>query len=233
MKKLIFCVTLGLSLNIWAQTESLANAVEMDDVSKVSKMIKNGQASVDEKLSNGDPILLHAARAGSEKVINFLIANHVDVNALNSVRESSLMMAVFFGDSSANDSHAIHDRIAKVLVESGAHLENENWWAPLAYAAYPGRLEIARYLVEHGALIDGPVVDGIAPVNTPLMMASLQDHEKFVLFLLEQGADAKIKNSKGGTAYSMAEKYNFKSIMKYLKCAMNLGSGEIFKDKCK
>lgn len=233
MKKFFLLVLLGFGFNVWAQNEGLISAIEMDDVSKIKKLVNSGRISVDEKVGNDEPIILVAARAGSEKVANFLISRNVNVNAQNSVKETALMMAVFFADADADDgAHVVHDRMAKTLVEAGAHLENEGWWAPLAYAAYAGRLEIARYLVQHGALVDGIVVDKVTLVNTPLMMASLQGHDKFVRYLLRQGADANLKNKNEATAYSLAEKSNNKHLLKYLSCAMNLSSGETYIDKC-
>ena len=232
MKILTVLIILGLGFNVWAQNEGLVNTIEMDDVSKIKKLVNSGRISVDEKVGNGNPIILIAARAGSEKIIKFLISKNVDVNALNSVRETALMMAVFFGDTQVDETHVIHDRIARALIGAGAKLENDGWWAPLSYAAYAGRLGIAQYLVEQGALIDGILVDNVSLVNTPLMMASLQGHDKFVLYLLRRGANANVKNKKEATAYSLAEKSNNKHLLKYLRCAMDLAPGETYTEKC-
>ena len=233
MKIQSIVLILFFGLNLWAQNEDLGIAVDMDDVAKVSKMINSGRASVNEKVgANNHPIILLAAKSGSEKVAKFLISRNADVNAQNSARETALMQAVFFLDSQADNTFVIHDRIAVALVEAGAKTENGDWWAPMAYAAFAGRLGIAQYQMAHGALVDGPVVDNISTVNTPLMMACMQGHEKFVRYLLLQGADAKLKNKTGATASSLAEKYNNTNLLKYLNCAMNLAPGEAYKGKC-
>jgi len=232
MIKFFFVSTFILGLNLWAQNDTLVVAVEMDDVVKVRKIINSGQASVDEKIDNDEPIILIAARSGSEKVTQYLISKKVNVNAQNSHRETALMMAVFFGDSQQDSTHFKHDLIAKYLVEAGAQLENDLWWTPLAYAAFANRIEMVEYLLMKGAFIDGPLLDDITPVKTPLMMAAMQGNDKIVHYLLVQGANAKIKNEKGATAYSLAEKYNNKNLLKYLHCAMNLSPGEKYKDRC-
>ncbi|MBY0555395.1 ankyrin repeat domain-containing protein [bacterium] len=232
MKKIIFTLTLCLGLNLSAQQEDLSIAIEMDNVSGVKKMIESGRYSVNEKLRSNTPIIAFAAQVGAEKVANYLIANQADVNALNRVKESALMMAVYFYDSPDEGTYAIHDRIAKALIAAGANLEIEDGWAPLAYAAYAGRLEIAKYLLSRGALINGPVKDKVSSVNTPLMMASMQGHEHFVRYLLIQGADARLRNTREATAYSLAEKYNHQKVMRYLQCALNLAPGEPYLGKC-
>lgn len=232
MLKTLFIIIFCLGLNSWAQNEVLAVAVERDDLTKIRRLIVNGQISVDEKVRNEEPILVTAARAGAEKITQYLISKSVQVNALNAFRENALMLAVFFNDSSQNNSHEVHDRIARYLIEAGATLENNLWWTPLAYAAYAGRVEMVEYLLAKGAAVNGPVVNNITPIKTPLMMASMQGHDQLARYLLIHGANANIKTEKNVTAYSLAEKYNYKKLLKYLQCAMELSPEESYQQKC-
>lgn len=233
MKKLFgVIVILFFSLNSLADQQDIVNAIEMDNVSSIRKMIESGRISVNEKINNDMPILTIAARAGSEKVSQYLINSKADVNALNSVKETALMMAVFFEKESSEGGYASHDRIAKSLITAGANLENGDWWAPMSYAAYKGRIEIAQYMVARGANVNGPVTDGVAAVNTPLMMASMQGHASFVKFLLMANADPKIINHRNVTALELAKKYNQKHLYKYLECALSLAPDEKYQNKC-
>lgn len=232
MFKTLFICFFCLGLKTWAQNEDLAIAVERDDITKIRRLLTNGQISVDEKVRNEEPILVTAARAGSEKVTKYLISKNANVNALNAFRETALMLAVFFNDSDRNDSHETHDRIAKSLIEAGATLENDQWWTPLAYAAYANRLEMVEYLLTKGALINGPVVNNVTPVKTPLMMASMQGNDLLARYLLIQGANAHIKTQNEATAFSLAEKYDHRKLLKYLKCAMGLAPDESYQQKC-
>lgn len=232
MKNLITLASLFFSLQIFADQQSIVTSIELDDVSKIRRLVESGQLSVDEKIKNDMPILMIAARAGSEKVSQYLISKKANVNALNSVNETALMMAVFFEKEENEGGYASHDRIARLLIAAGANLENGNWWAPLAYSAYKGRIEIAQYMVSLGALVDGPVVNGVASVNTPLMMASMQGHAAFVKFLLMMNANPKLLNTRNVTALELAKKYNQKHVFKYLECANYLAPGELYKDKC-
>ena len=232
MNKYLFIIIFCLGFNSWAQNEDLALTVERDDIVAIRKLIISQKITVDEKVRNEEPIIVTAARAGAEKITQYLIALNVKLNALNAYRESALMMAVFFADSENSNSHEIHDRIAKALVEAGANLENELWWTPLTYAAHAGRQEMVEYLIAKGALINGPLVNNITPVNTPLMMATMEGHYSVAHYLLIKGANPHIKNKNGDTAYSFAEKYNEKKILKDLKCAMELAPNESFLQKC-
>lgn len=218
----------------------LVQAVEFDDVAKVRSMVESGSASVDEMVASPPgsdaihPLIVVAARAGSEKVARYLIQEGCNVNARNNSRETALLMASFFDDSlyGGSGDFTKHDRIAKMLISAGASLENEDWWPPLAYAAYKNRNRIGEYLLQKGAKVDGPVQEGRSPVNTPLMMSVLAGHKSFTLLLLRNGANALILNKKSSTARDIAERNNQTHLISYLKCAESLNPGETFLEKC-
>lgn len=235
---LFFSVLVGFSA--LADNSRLANAVEMDDLSAVRKAIESGNASVDELVQAPPfnaptmPIIVLAARGGAEKVAKYLIQKGANVNAKNENDETALMMAVYFDDSlgGGEGDFSKHDRIAKMLIAAGAHLENGKWWAPLAYAAYRNRHHIGAYLLEKGANVNGTAENGFTPVNTPLMMAVIPGHKQFSLMLLRKGADVKVVNKKGYTAISLAEEIKQTHILPYLKCAEKLQPGQSFQEHC-
>lgn len=227
MKSLLLLVLCGYGLSAFAAHPQLRNYVESDNVNGVQRLIESGQAQVNDTVdgySNGEQvaILISAARAGSVKVTRYLIHKNVNLNAKTSVNETALMFACFFDGSywTGTPDTRKQDQVAMALVDAGANLENDDWWAPLAYAAYNNRLEIGEYLVGHGARVNGPVMDGVAAVNSPLMMASMQGHLDFVKMLLREGADPQLANSRGDRAINLAKKYNHKKIVTLLDCAM-------------
>ncbi|MDR3299527.1 MAG: ankyrin repeat domain-containing protein [Candidatus Accumulibacter sp.] len=75
-------------------------------------------------------------------------------------------------------------------------------WPPLAYAAYNGHTEIVDYLIGRGAEIDAKTENG----STALFFASRFGHLETVKALLKHRADPKIVNDNDETAVDWALK---------------------------
>ncbi len=237
MKQIVFLLVFFSGLFAGADDQKILNDIELDNVDSIRDAVNAGKISVNHRVvlhdAPGTPIISLAAKYAAEKIALYLISKQADLNAQNPVKETALMMAVFFDNTYwGGTGYDAHDRIARALINAGAALENGDWWEPLAYAAYKGRFEIAAYLISKGARVNGPTADGVSPVNTPLMMASMQGHENFVRFLLANNANAKIKNQHDLTAFMLAKKYNQTHLFKYLKCAETLKPGEKYLDHC-
>jgi len=222
--------------------DSLHSAIVTDDASYVRAAIESGAASVNQRIpapvyQEGTPILTIAARSASIEVMRYLISAGADVNAPTPAGETPLMLAAYFFDENREQgsrSYDQHERAARLLVEAGANIENApHHYTPLAYAAYQGHDHIVRFLIERGARIDADAEDGTTYVNTPLMMAAIQGHQETALWLLRAGADARIRVHSGHTATEFAQKYNHTHIVGLLRCAENLGQGEVFYSKCR
>lgn len=239
MKKIILTLVLLASSTAVADDNRLRIAVEMDDVSTVQRMIDRGEITADQGVmvtpygEGPTAILIVAARAGSEKVVQLLISKGANLNAKTVVDETALMLSVFFDDSFGGEGSGFdkHDRIARRLIDAGADVNNGSWNA-LAYAAYNDRTAIGKYLIQKGAHLDGPLKDGVSPVNTPLMMSAMRGHKNYLLMLLRAGAKASLKNSKGTSAIELAKKYNQTHLIGYLKCALALPPGGSYAENC-
>jgi ankyrin repeat protein len=217
--------------------QAVINAIEQDDTSSLRAMFSRGTVSVNQKLpapgySGGAPLIALAARAGSLEILRFLISAGADINASTAVNETPLMLAAYFRDD-GNASVDRHDAAVRLLVESGASLENApNNYTPLAYAAYNNRQRALGYLIERGARLDADASGGMIYVNTPLMMASIQGNRDVVRMLLMAGADPLIRVRNGHTAREFALKYNHTHITPLLTCAENLPSGIRYAQHC-
>jgi ankyrin repeat protein len=88
-------------------------------------------------------------------------------------------------------------------------------WPPLAYAAYNGHAEIVDYLIEHGAEVDAKAENG----STALFFASRLGHIEAVRTLLAHRADPSIVNDHGETALDWALKGNHTHIADLLRAA--------------
>lgn len=203
-------------------------AIATDDVHFLRSAIQAGTLTPGQKVSapgypDGAPMLAIAARAAALDVMRFLISAGADVNGRTPVGETPLMLASFFFDETGEatgQAFQRHEEAVKLLVSSGADLENLPYhYTPLAYAAYQGNERVVRFLIERGANVNSDARDGGTYVNTPLMMAAIQGHERIARSLLRAGADADVRVYGGHTAAEFAAKYNHKSLADLLLCA--------------
>jgi ankyrin repeat protein len=132
------------------------------------------------KDEKGQPGLTVALQERSLNAARALLARPAtDVNVLNAVGESPLMMAALKGDLDG----------AQLLLERGAQV-NKSGWTPLHYAATGPEPRLVRLLIDKGAELNAPSPNG----TTPLMMAAQYGSEESVKLLLQRGADPKRRN---------------------------------------
>jgi len=185
------------------QIDDFTKAVKFDDVSEVKSLMKSGlnSNSLDAK---GNPILVLAIREKSAKVTALLLADpSINVNMSNKSGENALMMAAFDGELP----------IVKTLVLEKKADVNKSGWAPIHYAATNGHLQVAEFLIANGAM-----VNALSPSETtPLMMAIGSGNELLIKYLLDKGADLRMRNHQGYTAIDIAEMFGKDDIRDGLK----------------
>ena len=131
-----------------------------------------------------------------------------------------MLASFFFEEKGMSRSFEKHERAVRLLVESGADLENQPYhYTPLAYAAYQGNEGVVRYLIARGARVNADAERGGTYINTPLMMAAIQGHERIARLLLTAGADADVRVYGGHTAAEFAAKYNHRELAQLIQCA--------------
>jgi ankyrin repeat protein len=192
----LFCVyLLCFSGLLCAQTADqvtdFTKAAKFDDVSEVRSLIKAGVTpnTLDPK---GTPMLILAIRDKSPKVTDLLLSNPAtDVNLINKSGENALMMAAFDGQLA----------LVRTLVIEKKAAVNKLGWSPIHYAVTNGHLEIAQFLMANGAQ-----VNALSPSETtPLMMSIGSGNDKLIKYLLDNGADLRMRNHEGYTAIDVAQ----------------------------
>jgi ankyrin repeat protein len=191
---LVACLGLGHAAAATAdELTSYFRAVQMDNDSTVKKLLAAGAVSPNaiDPIS-GESGLILALREGSERVIGVLLAQpalQLELNAPNG--NTALMMAAFK-----------HNKAAVLALLAKGAIVNRPGWTALHFAAASGDDDITRILLEHHAYIDAE-----APARfTPLMIAAREGKESTVQLLLDEGADAGLKNSESLTAAQIAER---------------------------
>lgn len=166
-------------------------ALKRDDAVTVSSLLARGfdANTLDPQGQHG---LLVAIKEPSPKAAKVLLnAPKIDLNTLNVLGESPLMLAALKGEF----------ELAAQMVKKGADV-NKTGWTPLHYAASNGHVSVIKLLLENHAYIDAESPNG----TTPLMMASMYGSPEAVKLLLDEGADLSLKNQQGMTALDFADR---------------------------
>ena len=127
-----------------------------------------------------------------EKVKELVKLRRVDVNAIDKIDMTPLMIACYYG----------YLEIAKLLIKNGADVNAKDKWdtTALTYACKHGKFEIAELLLDNGAKVD--LKDG---GTTALMRAVYKGQFEIVKVLVKNGADPTIKSKEGKTAMDYAK----------------------------
>ena len=126
----------------------------------------------------------------SNKVVDLLVNwPTTKLSVKNPQSETPLMLA------------ALNNKLplAKLLILRGADV-NQAGWTPLHYAATRGHIEMMRLMIDNSAYLDAESPNG----TTPLMMAAHYGTPMAVKLLLEEGADPRIKNKLGLSAWDFS-----------------------------
>lgn len=194
-----FCIAAILPGTAFAGAfDDFFRAVKLDDAQKVKSLLARGFDPNAVEEERGDTGLIIAVREGSMEVFGVLMnARDIDLQASAKNGDTALMIACFKGNRPAVDA----------LLAKGAEV-NRPGWTPLHYAASIGNNELVKILLDRSAYIDAESPNK----TTPMMMAARGGHILTVKLLLDEGADATLKNDLGMSAIDFAEKFNHKDI---------------------
>lgn len=135
---------------------------------------------------------LHLAANGKEELVDFLLAQNVDVNLMDNVGQTPIFAAV--------DAF----RVTEKLISAGADVTvvDSEGKTPLHHAAAK-HLAVVKLLVKSGAQLN--IQDNFG--NTPLHEAAKRgkNREKYIKNLITLGSDPGIKNLEGKTAVQIAD----------------------------
>lgn len=182
-------VFIGYSVSSAGAYDDFFKAIEFDRPEQVQQLLERG---FDPNSPNpkGQPALMAAMQQSSNKVVDLLVNwPSTNLSIKNPQGETPLMLAAL------NNKLAL----AKLLIQRGADV-NQAGWTPLHYAATKGHIDMMRLMIDHSAYLDAESPNG----TTPLMMAAHYGTPMAVKLLLEEGADPRLKNKLGLSAWDFS-----------------------------
>jgi len=182
--------------------EDFFKAAKIDNVDEIRSLLKRGLDPnlVDEE--RGDTGLIIAVREGSMRVFDALVnAPDIDLDIGARNGDTALMIAAYKGNRAA----------VETLLAKGAAVRRPGW-TPLHYAAASGHNDIARMLIDKGAILNAPSPN----YTTPLMMAAGEGHIMTVKLLLDSGAELTLRNEQGLSALDFAARNGHQDIVEGL-----------------
>jgi len=180
MKRILIPMAiLVLSVAVIAQTDAppknIFEAARFGDLDALKAFVAKNHSivSLDEL---GSTPLHHAAAAGQEEVVEYLLDHGADPNQVNNDGFTALHSCALTGDSAT----------AALLIARGAlvFIRDNLSQTPLNCCALKNNLGVAKVLVANEADVNDINENGW----TPLRVARYAGHEEFVAWLLQNGA---------------------------------------------
>ena len=174
-------------------------AIKRDLPQQVELLLKRGFDPNTIDPVRGETGLILALRDDHPAVASVLMkAPGIDLEAKARNGDTALMIAAIKANKVA----------VQQLIAAEAEVNRPGWTA-LHYAASVGANEIVQLLLDESAYIDAESPNK----TTPLMMAARSGHILTVKLLLDEGADAALKNDQGLSAIDLAKQFNHVDIV--------------------
>lgn len=194
----IAALVLMPSVTLAGSYDDFFRAVKIDDAKAMKSLLQRGLDPNLIEAERGDTGLILSLRDDSPAVFDLLLnARDIDLEAKSRNGDTALMLAAYKGNK----------RAVEALLAKGAEPNKPDWTA-LHYAAAIGNNEIVRLLLDKSAYIDAESPNK----TTPIMMAARSGHILTVKLLLDEGADATLKNEQGMSAIDFATRFGFADI---------------------
>jgi ankyrin repeat protein len=175
--------------------EDIFRAVEEGNEGEVTRLLDGDPALLERMDIMRNRPLTEAARHGQLGVMRLLIQRGANVHGFVGFWARTALHYAAGGG---------HEEVVALLLTEGAHANVRDAWrrTPFMTACENGHLGVARVLVQHMG------TQGLADRGgqgwTALHYAALGGHAEVLSYLLEQGADASIRNDAGRTPLIVA-----------------------------
>jgi ankyrin repeat protein len=203
-------------------TESLANAVDVGEISRVQAIIQNSPDLINAPDASGQTLLQTYAGKGDLPVVELLLKNGAAVNGIKQPDLTPLHFAAGNGRKSV-----VEFLLSKAAKPDAATASGVT---PLHLAVLKGYEQVAKVLLDAGANINAPVQKSVSRTTDtltyslhtyqcPLHLACQEGYGGLVSLLVSRGADVNAQDGNGGTPLTVAAQANNENIINTLLVA--------------
>lgn len=177
-----------------AELETLIQTINEGDVARVKAIVEAAPGLASARMPGGESPVMAAVYRGHRDVVAALLDAGAEVDVFVAAATGRI------------------DDLRRALKEPGAAVAYAyDGWTPLHLAAFFGRLDAARILLEAGA--DVHAVSRNSLTNTPLHAATAGKHSDVALLLVALGAKADVADAGGYTALEIARQNHLGTVV--------------------
>lgn len=177
--------------------ETLVDAAKRGDLPRVLEVIRSNPAVADARLPNGESPLMAALYRGHGEVVDAIA---------DAVPELDVFVAAALGRT--------HDLEKRLQEPDAVRQYAYDGWTPLHLAAFFGRLEAVRRLLDAAA--DCNAISKNSMSNTPLHAATAGGHAEVAVLMIQRGADVHVRDSGGYTPLHIAAENGLVTVVEAL-----------------
>jgi ankyrin repeat protein len=176
-----------------SELETLIQTIKEGDVGRVKAILDEAPLLASARLPDGESPVMAAVYRGHREIVAALLGAGADVD---------VFAAAAIGRT---------DDLRRALKEAGAvNAYAYDGWTPLHLAAFFGRTDAARILLDAGA--DVGAVSRNSLTNTPLHAAAAGKHSEVALLLLAHGAKIHPADAGGYTPLQIATQNQLEAV---------------------
>ena len=192
-----------IQIGKYSEYSPLQLALVMNCVPSVQWLVEHGADLNDKE----NPSFLLAVRYGNQEIIDYVVAQGANINALNSVDVDAFQAALY--GKKYNHLQIIHDLGHTVQKYGGKAFRN---------AITDKNYEVLDFFIHNGVDINYNKPDSVYPFKpTPLCVAARYVDLQMCKYLVEHGADVTITEKDGMRPYSIAIEKGDMEMAEYFK----------------